>query len=100
MNLLGFWSEPVASTSNPFTPRPRPNIPKPPPITGDELTVSDAWALFGVTNKRGTRDDVKRRYLAFVASYHPDLPDAPPDANSQLKKANAAWALLQKHCRW
>jgi hypothetical protein len=75
--------------------------PKPPPLTDQSMTVDDAWILFGITKKRGTKEDVKRLYLAFVAIHHPDKhPNDQARASAQLVRANAAWTLLQKHCKW
>ena len=80
---------------------PAPNLPDPPALDGATLTVDDAWAIFGVAQKRAPRDDVTRRYLAFAAKWHPDKnPNDEATATAQLARANAAWALLQKHCRW
>ncbi len=66
------------------------------------LTVDEAWEIFGIPQKRAPRDEVKRRYLAFAAKWHPDKHSAADqaEATSQLSRANAAWALLQKHCHW
>ena len=107
IDLLGrTWAPPAgAPTSQPATempcPPPAPNLPDPPALDGATLTVDDAWAIFGVAQKRAPRDDVKRRYLAFAAKWHPDKnPNDEATATAQLARANAAWALLQKHCRW
>ena len=63
--------------------------------------MDDAWAIFGIPQKRAPRDVVKRRYLAFAAKWHPDKhPDDQVMATRQLARANGAWALLQKHCKW
>jgi len=62
--------------------------------------VSDAWLLFGIPKKRGSREDVKARYLEFVFEHHPDRAADPIEAAKQLVRANLAWALLQRHCRW
>jgi curved DNA-binding protein CbpA len=63
--------------------------------------VDDAWALFGIPQKRAPRDEVKRLYLLFVAKWHPDKHvNDEATATAQLTRANAAWVLLQKHCRW
>jgi hypothetical protein len=76
-------------------------LPNPPQLTGGELTVGEAWRLFGIPQMRASRDEVKKRYLEFVARHHPDkhLNDE-AFATAQLVRANAAWALLQRHCRW
>src|SRR5579864_5781111 len=36
------------------------------------ISVDEAWALFGITKKRATREEVKARYLKLIAKYHPD----------------------------
>ena len=65
-----------------------------------DLTVNDAWEMFGFPQKRALRADAKKRYQELALKHHPDLPGAAPDATDQLKRVNRAWALLQKHCRW
>lgn len=113
-DLLGRpWA--VGPPSPPPTPAPAPKplqpaaaapsaaVPNPPPVDDDEtLTVDDAWALFGIPQKRSTKDEVKRRYIALVAKVHPDSrpPEERVEATAQLKRANAAWALLQRYCKW
>jgi hypothetical protein len=95
------WLDSKPSPPQPPQP-PKPKfgrLPDPPLLTGDELTVDDAWLLFGIPKKRGAKDEVKQRYLEFVAKYHPDKPEN-AGTTDQLKRANLAWALLQKHCRW
>jgi hypothetical protein len=79
---------------------PAPAPPPPPQLPGAFVSVDEAWEMFGIAKKRGTRLEVKKRYLAFVASNHPDRPDAPPDAAKLLLKANAAFALLERYCKW
>jgi hypothetical protein len=84
-------------------PPPKPGfgpLPDPPALTEGELTVNDAWALFGIAKKRATKDEVKRRYLEFVFKHHPDRNLDSPEAQANLTRANLALALLQKHCRW
>ena len=81
------------------------NAPAPAPspaqrLPGVLVTVDEAWELFGVAKKRGTRLEDKKRYLAFVALNHPDRPDAPSDAADLLLKANAAFVLLERYCKW
>ena len=106
IDLLGrTWSPPVDPTAappdQPASKAAAPDLPDPPALTGGPLTVDEAWAIFGVAQKRAPRDEVKRRYLAFVSRWHPDkhLEDQSA-ATAQLVRANAAYALLQKHCRW
>jgi len=72
----------------------------PPQLPGACVTVDEAWELFGIAKKRGTRLEVKKKYLAFVAMNHPDRPDAPSDAADLLLKANAAFVLLERYCKW
>jgi hypothetical protein len=75
--------------------------PKPSPLADIDLSVDEAWELFGIAQKRGSQEDVKKRYHAFVTLYHPDKNQHRVDwATAQLVRANAAWALLQKHCGW
>ncbi len=108
VDLLGrTWGDTPAQPAPPAQPppvapkAPPPHIPDPPPPTGETVTVDDAWALFGIAQKRAPKDEVKRRYLAFAAKWHPDKhPDDTATATAQLVRANAAYALLQKHCRW
>jgi hypothetical protein len=103
-DLLGrAWGMPLPGP----TPPPAPPgakygpLPHPPPVPQGALTVDEAWALFGIPQKRGLKADVKARYLAFVAKHHPDKhPDDQVGATAQLARANQAWVLLQKHCRW
>lgn len=114
IDLLGrTWAPPVAP-SPPATvrrqaqatpPAPPPpaasKLPDPPPVDAGPLTVDDAWALFGIPQKRAPRDEVKHRYLLFASKWHPDKhPEDQVTATAHLMRANAAWALLQKHCRW
>jgi hypothetical protein len=95
------WDTPRATPPGPPPKPPPPNIPNPPPITGAPLTVDDAWELFGVVKTRGTKIHVKRRYLAFVSIHHPDKhPDDEVGATAQLARANAAYTLLKKYCKW
>ncbi|HTP97928.1 MAG TPA: J domain-containing protein [Casimicrobiaceae bacterium] len=103
------WSPPGAPASSaapsaapPPSPRPpTPNLPDPPPLDGAPLTVDDAWRIFGIPQKRGQAADVKRRYIAFLAKWHPDRhPNDTATATAQFVRAKAAWELLQKHCRW
>jgi hypothetical protein len=107
IDLLGrTWSPPAGPAAPAASPpdqakAPAPHLPDPPPLTGAPLTVDDAWQIFGVAQKRAPRADVKRRYLAFAAKWHPDKhPDDQVTATAQLVRANAAYALLAKHCRW
>ena len=90
-DMLGNFLPPVSAEPPP---------PPPPRLPGALVTVDEAWELFGVAKKRGTRLEVKKRYLAFVALNHPDRPDAPNDAADLLLKANAAFALLERYCKW
>lgn len=76
-------------------------LPKPPPVSDEPLTVDEAWRLFGIPQKRGRKEDVKKRYLEFIQKHHPDKhPKNQKKANEQCSRANQAWALLQKHCKW
>ena len=90
-DMLGNFLPPVSAEPPP---------PPPPRLPGALVTVDEAWELFGIAKKRGTRSEVKKRYLAFVALVHPDRPDAPNDAADLLLKANAAFALLERYCKW
>ncbi len=117
IDLLGRTWAPPAPPSPPVTARRPPpqvtarqaappppaasKLPDPPPLDNGPLTVDDAWAIFGIPQKRASRDEVKHRYLLFAAKWHPDKnPEDQVTATAQLSRANAAWALLQKHCRW
>jgi hypothetical protein len=93
-DMLGNFLPPVNQSAAP------PEPPPPPRLPGALVTVDEAWELFGIAKKRGTRLEVKKRYLAFVALNHPDRPDAPNDAADLLLKANAAFALLERYCKW
>jgi hypothetical protein len=65
------------------------------------LNVNDAWHLFGFPKKRATRDEVKSRYLSLIVKYHPDRHIAhEKQATEYTIKINAAWTLLQRHCKW
>ncbi len=106
IDLLGRTWAPPAAPPPPAAPAPSPQAapphpPDPPPLGAGPLTVDDAWAIFGIPKKRAPKDDVKRRYIAFVAKWHPDKhPEDQAVATAQLARANLAWTLLQKHCRW
>ena len=91
-DMLGNFLPPVNAPAPAPSPAPR--------LPGALVTVDEAWELFGVAKKRGTRLEVKKRYLAFVALNHPDRPDAPSDAADLLLKANAAFVLLERSCKW
>jgi DnaJ-class molecular chaperone len=75
----------------------------PPPVVDDEaVTVDEAWEIFGFPMKRGAHDDVKRSYTAFLAAWHPDKHQDgdPVEAERQFKRAQEAFALLKRHCKW
>jgi hypothetical protein len=63
-------------------------------------TVDEAWAFFGIAKKRAHKDDVKDAYRLFMIRWHPDRCAQPDKAKKQSLRANAAWALLKKHCKW
>jgi hypothetical protein len=67
-------------------------------------TVDEAWALFGIAKKRAAKATVKTIYREFMAKWHPDRHASDPAklllANFQSLRANAAWTILEKHCRW
>jgi hypothetical protein len=92
-DMLGNFLPPVKQA-------PAPPPPPPPQLPGACVSVDEAWELFGIAKKRATRLEVKKRYLAFVTRNHPDRPDAPPDAAMLLLKANAAFSLLERYCKW
>ena len=78
-------------------------LPKPPALSAGPITVDEAWALFGIPQKRGRKEDVKKRYLEFVFKHHPDKAKTKKQkdtASAQLTRANLAWSLLEKHCKW
>ena len=112
IDLLGrTWASPVAPAPMPQSPSQtkgqvgtQGDLPDPPPLTGDRVTVDEAWEIFGIPQKRAPRGVVKSRYLAFAAKWHPDRCGddvrAQAEAHAQLTRANAAWTLLQRHCRW
>ena len=105
VDLLGrTWAPPAVTSPAPPAPPPSkaaPDLPDPPPLIDDPLTVDDAWALFGITQKRAPKNIVKSRYRAFAAKWHPDYhPEDQVTATAQLTRANAAWTLLEKHCKW
>lgn len=93
------WSAPASPL--PVTAKP-PEAPEPPKLTqGSTLTVDDAWGLFGIAKKRASKDEVKKRYLAFVSMHHPDKhPEDTSGATTRLMQANLAFKLLEKHCKW
>lgn len=93
-DMLGNFLPPVNAPASPPPSQPPPQLP------GACVTVDEAWELFGIAKKRGVRPEVKKMYLAYVAANHPDKPDAPPDAAKLLLKANAAFALLERYCKW
>lgn len=112
-DLLGVsWSppQPAAQTAAwaGWPPPPPPDAPQPPhppralpPLGGTTLTVDDAWAIFNIPQKRAPRAEVRRRYIAFLAEWHPDRhPEDEAVATAQFVRAKAAWELLQRHCRW
>jgi hypothetical protein len=87
--------------------------PKPPKVVADDvsnskvsqgiptLTVDEAWLLFGFPKKRATRDAVKARYLSLIVKYHPDRHiKNEAKATEYTRYINAAWVLLQRHCKW
>jgi DnaJ domain len=109
LDLLGrTWDQtqgpaPQAWAGWPPPPPPVPafKLPELPPLGGTTLTVDDAWAIFGIPQKRAQEADVRRRYIAFLAKWHPDRhPEDQATATAQFVRAKAAWELLQKHCRW
>jgi hypothetical protein len=61
-------------------------------------SVDEAWAFFGIKKKRATEAQIKKMYRNFMARFHPDKGRA--DAAQQSLRANAAWDLLRKHCKW
>jgi DnaJ-class molecular chaperone len=80
-------------------------MPPTPRLGQGEVTVDEAWKMFGIPQKRGARDDVRKRYLAFVAKHHPDKiagasKKKQKEATERCARANVAWSLLEKHCRW
>ena len=78
-------------------------LPKPPALSAGPITVDEAWALFGIPQKRGRKEDVKKRSLEFVFKHHPDKAKTKKQkdtASAQLTRANLAWSLLEKHCKW
>lgn len=96
---------PQAQTK-PKTPPPPPpptTLPSDPKVSQGvpTITVDEAWHLFGFPKKRAVKEDVKASYLALMKKYHPDR-----NAKNQAKateyatKINAAWVLLQRHCKW
>jgi hypothetical protein len=95
-DMLGNFLPPVNQA-----PAPTPASSSPPPqLAGAIVSVDESWEMFGIAKKRGTRAEVKKRYLAFVAANHPDRPDAPSNAPELLLKANAAFARLEQYCKW
>jgi DnaJ domain len=87
------------------TPKKKPSSQYTPPSssssTPSDMSVDDAWIMFGITKKRGTKEDVKKIYLAFITAHHPDKhPNNQKWATEQFVRAGNAWALLQKHCNW
>ena len=91
-------------------PKPPPSTVVPPPADVSQvpvsagvqtITVDEAWHLFGFPKKRATREAVKERYLALVVKYHPDRHiRQETKATEAVVKINAAWTLLQRHCKW
>ncbi len=111
----GAQASPPPSTSRPLhrmrgVPVRPPPPPPPPPLEppdppqlsqGSSLTVDDAWGIFGIAKKRATREEVKKRYLAFVHENHPDRhPGNEATMTTRLMQANLALKLLEKHCKW
>jgi len=87
----------------PPEPPPPPKPPEPPLLAQQSaLTVDDAWGIFGIAKKRGTKTEVKKRYLDYVAANHPDkAPESEREARTtRLMQANLAFKLLERHCKW
>jgi hypothetical protein len=65
------------------------------------MNVNDAWHLFGFPRKRAMKDEVKARYLSLIVENHPDRHMADEKtASENTVLINAAWTLLQRHCKW
>jgi hypothetical protein len=65
------------------------------------ISVDEAWSLFGIKKKRGTKEEIKGIYLKLVAKHHPDRnPEDPVAAHQQTVKINAAYAALKRHCKF
>lgn len=102
LDLLGrTWEAvPLPQPAPPAGPGLGSGPPPPAQLAQENITVDEAWELFGIGKKRGTRAEVTKRYRLYVAANHPDRPDAPPDAADRLLRANAAFARLERYCRW
>ena len=103
---------PAASGWSPFgSPPPPPTIPAQPVAKlgspGDRIptTVDEAWELFGIKRKRATKAEVKKIYRALQAKWHPDRhmrrgAKERKMAELQSSRANLAWTILERHCKW
>ena len=100
------WAPRVASVA---APEPSPvasagsRVVVPVELTRDKVpeTVDEAWIFFGIAKKRARKEDVKKLYIDHMKAWHPDRHQVNrEEAGLQSKRANAAWELLGKHCRW
>jgi hypothetical protein len=103
----------IGPSPAPLGPSSAPPSGQPPPVArpvakassnsgGIPTTVDEAWAVFGIKAKRGKRDVVKKIYRRLMAEWHPDKHVGKDEerAKRESLRANEAWKLLARHCRW
>lgn len=72
-----------------------------PSITTMPVSISSAWEVFGVVEKRSTHEEIKRRRKILLIAYHPDKhPRDRALAELHFKRVNEAYRILTTFHRW
>lgn len=72
-----------------------------PTTTAMPVSISSAWEVFGVVEKRSTHEEIKRRRKILLIAYHPDKhPRNRALAELHFKRVNEAYRILKHFQRW